>query len=326
MQANKPLSVSTFFSDYIFHPDHAPREDQTKCLILSIALGILSCGIIPLAVGISWGIRWLISYSRDKRSEAEEKVNQTASKHFGRNPVVATARAGFPNAGNTCFLASALHCLASIRKHLTMIDDTVANEKQTSRQTLNKTLAQLDTILSGNQGSLGELKNELGLGDDGGDLRLIIQRLLPCFKTGETKCYFNNNWSPAGNPINLKEGKGLLSEGSDIYPHPLRNEKGEKSDFLVFTRMGLDSKRGDRKPMEIPPTIKVAIDEEKKQLCEYELVTTGQSLGGHAIAYVKENDKWFILDDAKRIPTTYKDIADEINKDGAILVYRLKQV
>ncbi|MBA3237229.1 MAG: hypothetical protein H0T62_02620 [Parachlamydiaceae bacterium] len=55
-----PINFTNFFSDYIFFPEHAQLDEQDKCFYISLALGILSIGIIHAVVGIAWGVSHFI--------------------------------------------------------------------------------------------------------------------------------------------------------------------------------------------------------------------------------------------------------------------------
>ena len=72
----QPLTFYNFFSDLIFHPEHADPAERTKCVIISIALGVLSLGVVPAVVGFGWGVRWLM----ENLSTQDKKIQIIAGK------------------------------------------------------------------------------------------------------------------------------------------------------------------------------------------------------------------------------------------------------
>lgn len=80
----KDLNVRNFFTDLIFHPEHAKPKQQKKSRVLSIAIGILSLGIVPLVVSIGWGASALISLC--KGSPTSKKTATVAKSQPPDNP------------------------------------------------------------------------------------------------------------------------------------------------------------------------------------------------------------------------------------------------
>jgi len=81
------LTAKTFFNHLIFHPEDAKIEDKKKCLVISIALGCLSFGIIPLVVGTFWGMNKAITWISSHYSHQAQKTDNVASNVLTkRNP------------------------------------------------------------------------------------------------------------------------------------------------------------------------------------------------------------------------------------------------
>lgn len=76
-----PLNFTSFFTDYIFHPEHAKLEDQDKCFYISLSLGILSLGVIPAVVGIAWGVSNLLTYLKGDLSDQDVKIQIVAKEN-----------------------------------------------------------------------------------------------------------------------------------------------------------------------------------------------------------------------------------------------------
>lgn len=76
------FNVSNFFSHLIFHPEDAKEEDYNKSLCTSIALGILTVGLIPLAVSIGWLCRHTYEWITEDESEVEAKTNTVKNQVF----------------------------------------------------------------------------------------------------------------------------------------------------------------------------------------------------------------------------------------------------
>ena len=336
------LSFKNFFSDLIFHPEHARPEDQKKCLILSVALGIFSLGIIPLVVGIGWGVRKVVSWVTDK-SPAEEKtsnvfqntvVTNTVEKkdNIGTNAVekkdntetYAIERKGFQNPlGGHCFLASALHCLASVKEYLPK-DFSQSDNKLAAEQTLEL----LDNVLSGVEGTdqeLTELKKKLKLEGGGGDAGVAFNSLVTCLKMEEVKIFESNEWWSTAHPFRIIDedfSRVFKTEDGISKAHlPLADKTKQKLNFFAWHRCHLPEKPVDRKAAEIPQFIQVPqVDLSNND--QYELVATAQSLGGHAVAYVKESEQWLKYDDEKVSKLSNDTAMKDIAKDSMILVYR----
>lgn len=314
------LSFRTFFSDLIFHPEHAHPEDQKKCLIISIALGIFSVGIIPLVVGLGWVVRKVVSWITEK-SPAEEKTNNVFHSKIGTGAIdkqdnIATSaieRKGFQNSSGNCFFAAALQCLASVRQYLPE-DSSKFNNKEVAEQTL----ALLDKILSGIEGTDAEL-NELikKLGVRWGDAREAIIYLVKCL--GLT-----------GNSIWIHDDFNILfkAEGESRYTYkcPLVDKSNQKKlDFFMLHRTDLSKNLANRVAMDVPQLIQVPIADQPNTYDLYELVATAQSLCGHAVAYTKEQDQWLECNDYV-ISHSNDNAIENIKKHSLVLVYRRKDV
>lgn len=75
VEAYVDLTVRFFFTHLIFHPEDARKEDYHKCLCTSVALGIITLGILPLAVGVSWMVKHTYVWITGQLSGKEEKIN-----------------------------------------------------------------------------------------------------------------------------------------------------------------------------------------------------------------------------------------------------------
>lgn len=82
MNEFKELNFYNFVTDLIFHSEHAKPKDQKKSLAITIALSVLSLGIIPLAIGIGWSVGKAISWIKQKFSPADKKIKALAKDHL----------------------------------------------------------------------------------------------------------------------------------------------------------------------------------------------------------------------------------------------------
>lgn len=82
MSELKELNFYNFITDLIFHPEHAVPKDQKKSLALTIGLSTLSFGIIPLTIGIGWGVSKAFSLIKDKFSATDKKTQAVAQAHL----------------------------------------------------------------------------------------------------------------------------------------------------------------------------------------------------------------------------------------------------
>lgn len=76
------LNLYNFITDLIFYPEHAKPEDQKKSLAITVALSLLSLGIIPLTIGIGWGVDKAVSWIKNKFSETDKKAKEVAEVHI----------------------------------------------------------------------------------------------------------------------------------------------------------------------------------------------------------------------------------------------------
>lgn len=77
---SQPLTIATYFTDYIFNPENAKPEDQETCVRITYAVGILTLGIVPVAVVIAWGIGRLITWIKQELFGHEKKIQKVAEK------------------------------------------------------------------------------------------------------------------------------------------------------------------------------------------------------------------------------------------------------
>jgi len=313
------LSFRNFFSDLIFFPEHARPKDQNKCLIISIALGIFSLGIIPLFVGIGWVVRKVVLLVTEK-SPLQEKTDNVFRNNFKTN---STQRKGFYNSsGSHCFFASALQCLASVRQHLP-IDASQLQDQETA----NQILALLDKVLSGTEGSdqeLAELEIKLGL-EGKGDARAAIASLTGYLGIDQIN-FFDDAWDQTSNPIWINQENFVnffkAEKGETYtYKYPLADKTNQKLNFFMLLRSDLSSNLADRKSGDVPQLIQVPIANQPNSYDLYELVTTAQSLGGHAIAYTKEDAQWLEFNDHTVSKLSNDMVEENIKKHSMILVY-----
>lgn len=74
------FTIRNFFNHLIFHPEDAKKEDYLKCFYTSIALGIATLGILPLAVGIGWAAKHSYTWITGKLADKEKKVDTVKGK------------------------------------------------------------------------------------------------------------------------------------------------------------------------------------------------------------------------------------------------------
>jgi hypothetical protein len=316
---SQELSFQTFFSDLIFHPGHAHPQDQKKCLIISIALGIFSLGVIPVLIGIGWGIREVVLWI--KKSPLQEKINNVFQNNI--HSTFSIERKGFQNSSGThCFLASALQCLASVRHYLPADPSRFSNQ-----ETGKQILALLDKVLSGIEGTdqeLSELKNKLSL-NDMGDAREALTFLSGCLDIDQINI-FENDWNLTSNPIwidheNFNNYFKAEKLGMHTCKYPLADKTNQKLNFFILLRSDLPNSLAERKPVDTPQLIQVPVANELNNYNHYELVATTQSLGGHAIAYAKENGGWIEFNDDKISKVSSNKVEEDIKIHSMFLVY-----
>ena len=78
----KELNFYNFITDLIFHPEHATSKDQKKSLAITIAVSTLSFGIIPLTIGIGWGVGKAVAWIKKKFSATDIKTKTVAQAHL----------------------------------------------------------------------------------------------------------------------------------------------------------------------------------------------------------------------------------------------------
>lgn len=78
----KELNFYNFVTDLFFHPKHAVPHDQKKSLAITIALSTLSLGIVPLTIGIGWGVGKAGSWIKKKFSATDKKTKAVAQVHL----------------------------------------------------------------------------------------------------------------------------------------------------------------------------------------------------------------------------------------------------
>lgn len=260
--------------------------------------------------------------------EPEENVNPTEPEEvvlpLNEPKVMApqAVRKGFQNSGTNCFMAAALQCVASIRSLLPHVTSEIGLS----------ILSLLDKVLGGSEGTnedLENLKKKIGLRGMG-DTREAVLLLLPYLSIDYLQILFNNHWGKSMNPINIVEKNNPYliqnenQKGCYAYSFPLSHINGDKLPFLLFNRYMLSKDFFNRPLVDIPQLIQVPIAHHEGYYDEYELVTTAQSLPGHAIAYSKEKDGWFQFDDNKVSPISDDEVEKQISKNSMLLVYCLK--
>lgn len=328
----KKLNFYNFITDLIFHPDHALPEDRKTTKIITVALGILTLGAFHLGIAISWGIHKIITSIKnlsaiEKKTDATFKRTVNLSEKTTAIPLTTSIkRKGFENPnGVNCFFASALQCLASVRQFL---PSDVSKLNQDKQEIALSILALLDKVLSGKMGTENEvkaLKQKLKL-EGMGDSREAISILLNVFGMDKGHIYIEDKFIPASFPLQLPEdGSSRLIVKSDTTPKeytlalPVVNLNQQPLDFLILQRIHLPLDLNHRKSLEIPQIIKL---NHQGKISSFELVSTAQSLGGHAIAYTKEANQWVECNDEKISLVDPEEAYKNIQKNSMILVYR----
>jgi hypothetical protein len=90
------LTIKNFFSDLIFHPEHAKPEDYNKSVLLTIFLTVFSVCIIPIAVGIFWAGRSFVTWIKSDKSKTDQKIEELVEKRFNE----AKQKMGFEKVNN----------------------------------------------------------------------------------------------------------------------------------------------------------------------------------------------------------------------------------
>lgn len=76
------LTIENFFSDLIFYPEKADKQDYEKSLCLSVALGVLTLGVLHLAVGIGWMVKRSYIWVTNKLSDIEVRTENVKKDSF----------------------------------------------------------------------------------------------------------------------------------------------------------------------------------------------------------------------------------------------------
>lgn len=147
------LTFSSFISELIFHPGKAATEkEQQQAKILSIALGILTLGILPLVVSIGWAVRWIII----KFSSTDKKVDNVASEVLKKNKSVESTEEKKKRVQTLCDSEIKKYELASQDPSLKMGYDAGTPEKREAIVTIlteikNMKLAEVLAKINANQ-------------------------------------------------------------------------------------------------------------------------------------------------------------------------------
>ncbi len=321
--------------------------------------------IVLAIYGFDRNYKELVKTTQTLKSLASKQIETTHPKEIdtATKPIEAPpqvfgktiAGAGFINSGNSCFIASALQCLncmpellpKDIDKERLKSESETDNQFEERKQAARIILKLLEKINQGQTCTRDEIlvirqllhhhNPEIPEGDIPGESKEALQAFFEIFNISPltiTVINKKNGSRHSRNESSLGTQIDKTAEESS-YPGLLRGFEPSSDGSYLYKSQEVVDRTTHKAPLYVPVFIErqddtaVALPKTMSLMNlkddKYELIACKNSIGGHAVAFRKSNDKWIKYNDAE-----VKEVADEeairdMEKGCGILIYRKKE-
>lgn len=295
-------------------------------------------GLVPLQKDSSKICETLLSYLESKISASSQPVSLRAKQtDLAAAPIAPIRRGGFTNYDGSCFFASALQIFGMVRHVLPQKNRNgeyaLDHLPKENREKAKAILEALDTVSKGITYSEEQMKNLREKFPDyqgTNDAEMMFQSLFQLFNIPPLFTY-----TSVTKEMDPKT-KTLITTEKEVNANLLRSEWCEGRPFHVLSENNVSQINIKGSPEYLPVIVerninigspinlaKTLIADDQT---EYELVAVRISTGGHAYAYIKENDSWTRYDDNIVTPQLQmSELQREMSLNGKLLMYRKKK-